>query len=313
MRTSKTAGGVTTTFLLDKNRDYAQVVVETIGSTNVTYSYGHDLISQTRPGTGTRFYQYDGQLSTRQLTSATGGVTDMYTYDAFGVLLSSTGSTPNVYLYTGEQLDPNVGFYYLRARYYDQAAGRFTTTDPEQGSVFDPVSLHRYLYANADPVDNWDPSGRLTLPEISVTLNVISLVSLAASFVANLAGYKKAAGVLQIVSIFTGVASFGVKLLAAKAASAAPAAAGITGELAKLSWKTPPSKVLLILFDLRRQLTFGELVTVLTNIRTYVPAGELILRRVYTLYLKDVLLFSPKANPVLRELELAVRLALGLP
>jgi RHS repeat-associated protein len=86
-------------------------------------------------------------------------VTDTYTYDAFGVLLASTGATPNVYLYTGEQLDPNVGFYYLRARYYDAAIGRFITIDPRQGNIFEPVSLHRYLYGGANPVNNRDPSG----------------------------------------------------------------------------------------------------------------------------------------------------------
>jgi len=197
MRTGKTAGAVTATFLLDKNRalsgaaiscgcksdekeTVAQVLVETTGTTAVTYTYGHGLINQTRTGTGTRFYQYDGQLSTRQLTSTTGGVTDSYTYDAFGVLVASTGATPNVYLYVGEQLDPNVGFYYLRARYYSQATGRFITTDPEEGNIFDPVSLHRYLYANADPIDNWDPSGRNTLGELLVT-NALR-ISLAVAF-----------------------------------------------------------------------------------------------------------------------------------
>ena len=67
-------------------------------------------------------------------------MTDTYSYDAFGVLLASTGSTPNVYLYAGEQLDPNIGFYYLRARYYAQAQGRFISTDPEEGNIFDPRS-----------------------------------------------------------------------------------------------------------------------------------------------------------------------------
>ena len=136
------------------------MLVEKEGVVVVTYTHGHDLISQTRPGTGTRFYEYDGQLSTRHLTDTSGAVTDAYTFDAFGVMLASVGTTANAYLYAGEQLDPNVGFYYLRARYYDPSVGRFTSTDPEQGSVFDPVSLHRYLYANADPVNNGDPSGR---------------------------------------------------------------------------------------------------------------------------------------------------------
>ena len=40
------------------------------------------------------------------------------------------GTTPNEYLYSGEQFDPNVGFYYLRARYYDHANGRFVSPDP---------------------------------------------------------------------------------------------------------------------------------------------------------------------------------------
>lgn len=178
MRTSKTAGAVTTTFVLDKNRDLAQVMVETTGATAVTYTYGLDLINQTRTGTGTRFYQYDGQLSTRQLTTSAGLVSDKYTYDAFGVTLVSTGSTPNVYLYTGEQLDPNVGFYYLRARYYNQATGRFISPDPVQGNIFDPVSLHRYLYANSNPVNLVDPSGAIAvaLATIAFVVNLIGLI-----------------------------------------------------------------------------------------------------------------------------------------
>jgi len=175
MRISKTAGGVVTTFLLDKNRDYAQVVVETTGSIVATYTYGNQLISQTRTGGGTHFYLTDGQLSTRHLTTSAGLVSDTYTYDAFGATLASAGSTQNMYLYTGEQFDPNMGFYYLRARYYNQATGRFITTDPLQGNIFDPVSLHRYLYTNANPVNNRDPSGQLTLTDKLIILVLIVL------------------------------------------------------------------------------------------------------------------------------------------
>jgi RHS repeat-associated protein len=64
-------------------------------------------------------------------------VTDRYDYDAFGNIMSRTGATPNVYLYSGEQLDPNVGFYYLRARYYEPRAARLTTIDPYSGP--DPI------------------------------------------------------------------------------------------------------------------------------------------------------------------------------
>ena len=41
----------------------------------------------------------------------------------------------------------------------DPSTGVFTTMDTYQGSIFDPVSLHKYLYANANPVTYVDPSG----------------------------------------------------------------------------------------------------------------------------------------------------------
>jgi RHS repeat-associated protein len=91
--------------------------------------------------------------------------------------LSRTGNTINNYLYAGEQLDPNIGFYYLRARYYNQQTGRFVTTDPFHGSIYDPVSLHKYLYANVNPVMNSDPSGMLTLFEVSFVVGLIVVLT----------------------------------------------------------------------------------------------------------------------------------------
>ncbi|MGN0604161.1 MAG: RHS repeat-associated core domain-containing protein [Oscillospiraceae bacterium] len=90
-----------------------------------------------------------------------GGVVVKYTYsyDAFGNLISSTGSTANSYLYCGEQYDSTTGLYYLRARYMDTNMGRFISMDTYQGSTADPISLHKYLYANSNPVTYTDPSG----------------------------------------------------------------------------------------------------------------------------------------------------------
>jgi len=128
MRVRKTVNGNVTNYLLDKNRDYAQVLHETDGSGNtiVSYTYGDDLISQNR-NSSLAYFHYDGQLSTWQLTDTSAQITDKYTYDAFGLLLNRSGSTLNHYMYTGEQYDPNVGFYYLRARYYNPTSGRFFT------------------------------------------------------------------------------------------------------------------------------------------------------------------------------------------
>ena len=176
IRTSKTTNDATTSYLADKNRPFAEVLVEDDGATTVSYVHGDDLISMKRPA-GTSYYHYDGQMSTRKLTDTAEAVTDTYTYDAFGIELARTGTTINNYLYTGEQYDPNIGFYYLRARYYNQDVGRFITVDPFAGSIFDPMSLHKYLYAHSNPVMFIDPSGKFTLTEtliVSVCIEIIS-------------------------------------------------------------------------------------------------------------------------------------------
>jgi RHS repeat-associated protein len=87
-------------------------------------------------------------------------VTDTYQFDAFGMPIVSTGTTANNFRYSGEWLDPNLSFYNLRARYYNQATGRFETMDPYQGSIIDPATLHKYVYTKNNPVNAVDPSGR---------------------------------------------------------------------------------------------------------------------------------------------------------
>mgnify|MGYP002544087373 FL=1 len=49
------------------------------------------------------------------------------------------------------------------------SVGRFITMDSYEGSIDDPVSLHKYLYCNSDPVNNYDPSGYNTLAELETT------------------------------------------------------------------------------------------------------------------------------------------------
>ena len=126
------------------------------------YVYGHDLLSQTRDSV-VSYYHTDGLGSTRTLTNSAQTVTDTYTYDAFGLLLAQTGTTDNSYLYRGEQFDHESGFYYLRARYMNPALGRFVTMDTFSGYSADPITLHKYLYANANPITYSDPSGDVAI------------------------------------------------------------------------------------------------------------------------------------------------------
>ncbi|NET90543.1 MAG: RHS repeat-associated core domain-containing protein [Kamptonema sp. SIO1D9] len=160
IRVASIVDGLETHYLVDDNRPYAQVLAEynLDGTVEVSYVHGLDLISSERDGEEF-FYLYDGHSGVRQLSDELGNVTDSYSYEAFGNLLSSTGNTENNYLYRGEQFDPNLGMQYLRARYYDQGLGRFTKRDDYEGRRGEPITLHKYLYGNNNPVTYTDPTG----------------------------------------------------------------------------------------------------------------------------------------------------------
>ena len=129
-RTSKTThksnGEYEYTKYLNDNSSLTNVLAEIDenGTAKCVYTIGADLVSQERDG-NVSVYLYDGHGSVVGLANESGVVTDTYAYDAFGNLISSTGSTENYYRYCGEQFDETTGLYYLRARYMDTSTGRF--------------------------------------------------------------------------------------------------------------------------------------------------------------------------------------------
>jgi RHS repeat-associated protein len=167
-RVSETAAGVTTKYLVDtmNSTGLPQVVDELVnGSVTRTYAYGMQRISENQLIGGVwtpSFYGYDGHGSVRFLTNTNALVTDTYEYDAFGNLLASTGSTPNNYLFAGEQFDPALGIYQMRARWYRETTGRFISRDPLEGAYCTPLSWNSYIFSLADPVDNSDATGLAT-------------------------------------------------------------------------------------------------------------------------------------------------------
>ena len=54
--------------------------------------------------------------------------------------------------------------------------GTFISMDTYQGNLYEPVTLHKYLYANADPVKYTDPSGMFSLGELNTTLAAQSIM-----------------------------------------------------------------------------------------------------------------------------------------
>jgi RHS repeat-associated protein len=186
-RIKKSVSGSVTLYLVAQVNPtgHPQVVEELTvsgGTTNLNkvYTYGLDLISQKQiSGSAVSFFGHDGLGSVRFLTGTNGAVSDTYVYEAYGTQITSSGSgTSNNYRFTGEQSDADLNMYYLRARYYKNGTGRFATMDSFEGNNEDALSLHKYLYAADNPVNNIDPSGETT-DAISVTSGTAIALTLA--------------------------------------------------------------------------------------------------------------------------------------
>lgn len=208
-RTSKTVNEDSTVYYVtDTSGSLAYVAAEMDADGKETASYTRcdgELMSMERSGE-VWYYLYDGLGSTRLLTNEAGRITDKYAYDAYGSLLKKSGGTENDFLYTGEQYNANTGLYYLRARYMNPGTGTFISMDSYQGSLYDPISLHKYLYANANPVTYTDPSGYFSLPELSAGMTMSQVLSSSWKFIGlnTLIGSLTGAAVGAVDSILGG-------------------------------------------------------------------------------------------------------------
>jgi len=112
-------------------------------------------VSERRSGTS-EFYHGDRVGSTTKISNTSQTVTDTRVYDAFGMLLSSTGSNPTPFGFVakgGYQQDPDTGLMLLGHRYYDPSTGRFLSRDRAKDG------RNWYDYCTNDPQRYSDPSG----------------------------------------------------------------------------------------------------------------------------------------------------------
>ncbi len=185
-RVSETAAGVTTKYLVDtlNPTGYSQVLDELVsGAVTKTYTYGLQRISENQLVSGAwtpTFYGYDGHGNVRFTTNAAGTVGNTYQFDAFGMSIASSGTIANAYLYSGERFDSSLSLYHLRARYYNTLTGRFETMDPVAGKIFDPKTLHKYVYAGNNPVNRSDPTGQDVVEAFPLWAQVTAAVTIGA-------------------------------------------------------------------------------------------------------------------------------------
>jgi len=160
-RRKRAEGSGWTTYLWDRE----QVLIE-MNKNNVTQvrytqaprGYG-DVVSQRRSSAST-FWHFDAIGSMRFLTAADQSKAINYVYDAFGITRSVSGTTTNRFRYIGRlgyYLEPALGCYYLRRRYYVHWLGRFLSKDPVRDG-----GENAYVYVGNRPGRATDPSGRVS-------------------------------------------------------------------------------------------------------------------------------------------------------
>jgi RHS repeat-associated protein len=161
-RATKTAGGVTITYVYD-----AEDIVEERRSTGDVVRYVHgpgidQVLARTTNGTNPVYYLTDHLGGVVQEVDATEAVVLDREYDPWGVPVQ--GAATSGYAFTGREWDAEIGLAYYRARYYQPATGQFLSED----RVWRPATL--YGYVAGQPTGLVDPDGRtptLVLPFVA--------------------------------------------------------------------------------------------------------------------------------------------------
>ncbi len=172
IRTSKTVNGVEHIYHLSGTRILDEEWVS--GSTRNLLIYIYDASGQP---IGINYLKCVGNTVTKEAyllgTNIQGDITCIYdtagnrvvtyTYDAWGKILSVTGTAANTigrynpFRYRGYYYDNETGFYYLNSRYYDPAVGRFLNVDSDLYNNI--LGYNLYIYCNNNPVYYVDPYG----------------------------------------------------------------------------------------------------------------------------------------------------------
>jgi hypothetical protein len=161
--TDVATGGVTT-YLIDAANltGYAKAIEERIDSVlSRSYTIGLQIIDQATAGTTpeVRYFVLDGHSRTRALVDETGAAIEVYRFDAYGEALGFDPAAAGTNWLTGDgRYNPASGLTDHLARWRD--GHRFLTLDPFAGNSDDPLSLHKYLYAHATPINGGGSDGR---------------------------------------------------------------------------------------------------------------------------------------------------------
>jgi RHS repeat-associated protein len=193
LRTSETDSGTTKYLTWDLAEQPPLLLSD--GTNSYIYGPEGNPIEQISSSGTVLYLHHDQQGSTRMLTTTKGAIAGTTTYDAYGNLTGSTGTSTTPLGYDGQYTDADTGLIYLRARDYDPSTAQFLTQDPEVASTFAP-----YTYAGDNPVTQSDPTGQVTEGEcagVSVQLVTVNLAGGECAVRAKASGYSEEIGLTE--------------------------------------------------------------------------------------------------------------------
>ena len=177
IRTSKTVDGVTTTYYLDGTN-----IIEQSDGTNTLHFYydsNDEIIGFTYNGAD-YFYVKNAMSDIIGIVDNSGNLITSYAYDAWGKVLSVTGSNTelgnlNPFRYRSYYYDSDIKMYYLQSRYYDADVGRFINCDDVNfiGATSTVGSYNAFAYCENNPINEIDPNGTALNVFVSMAIGAV--------------------------------------------------------------------------------------------------------------------------------------------
>ena len=166
--------------------------VKTDGTVTLVLDFIYDesgkpfaMIDQLGASPKTYYYVLNLQGDVVKLVTESGAVAASYEYDAWGDILSSSGSKAeiNPLRYRGYYYDTETGFYYLQSRYYDPVTHRFINADSYSSTGQGIIGYNMFAYCNNSPVIQADHTGEFSLLTL-VSAVVSAAVNVATTYIA---------------------------------------------------------------------------------------------------------------------------------
>ena len=171
LRQTKTVGGVEHRYVWQGNKLVSEYwdgkeLEFFYDESGMPYAFSYKSSSSATPV----FYYYVTNLQgdVVKIITASGTVVANYSYNAWGKLLSSSGTMASVnpIRYRGYYFDAESGFYYLQSRYYDPSICRFINADSYASTGQGFLGANMFTYCLNNPICFSDSTGTSVLHDL---------------------------------------------------------------------------------------------------------------------------------------------------